>query len=100
MNQPYDLDSGISEYFEFILKGNIYRFRYPTTREATLANELKDKSEKESKDFMIQFVTKVDEKTPNFEDIIDDLNVKYWAKFISMVTSELTSDDNKSPKSS
>lgn len=100
MNQPYDLDSGISEYFEFILKGNTYRFRYPTTREASEAKELENKSEKESKDFMIKFVTKVDEKSPDFGDIIDDLSVKYWSRFISMVTKELTSDDNQGPKSS
>ena len=99
MNQPYNLDSEMSEYFEFILKDNVYRFRYPTTREASEAKDLENKSEKESRDFMMKFVTKVDENSPNFGDIIDDLSVKYWSRFIKMVTSELTSDDNQSPKS-
>ena len=97
--QPYDLDSGISEYFEFILKGNTYRFRYPTTRESFEAKKLTGVSDEESKAFMVKFVSKVDEKTPDFADIIEDLNVKYWAKFIDMVTKELSNVDTDTKNS-
>lgn len=103
MNQPYDLDSGISEYFEFILKGNTYRFRYPTTRELEefTGLDLRDeKSNNVAKDFLIKFVEKVNEKSPEFKDIIDDMSVKYWNRFNDMVKTELSSDGNQDSKNS
>jgi len=99
MNQPYNLDTDVSEYFEFILKGNTYRFRYPTTREAFEAKKLENAPLEESKKYLIQFISKVDEKSPDFQDVIDDVNVVYWSKFNDMVIREL-SNANKDSKNS
>ena len=99
MNQPYNLDTDVSEYFEFILKGNTYRFRYPTTREAFEAKKLENAPLEESKKYLIQFISKVDDKSPDFQGVIDDVNVVYWSKFNDMVTREL-SNANKDSKNS
>ena len=99
MNQPYNLDSDVSEYFEFILKGNTYKFRYPTTREAFSAKKLTEASDDESKKFMVQFISKVDEKAPDFAELIEDINIVYWSRFIDMVTKELSNVNQDSKNS-
>ena len=89
MNEKvYNLDDGIIEYFDFILKGNTYRFRQPNTLEMTEFGVLKDKPELMVKT-MSRFITKVTENAPDFEDIANTLTVQYWRRFNEMLEEQL-----------
>ncbi|MCZ2140814.1 MAG: hypothetical protein LC096_05415 [Bacteroidia bacterium] len=94
MNQPYNLDTDVSEYFEFIIKGNTYQFRYPTTRELEEFNGIDEKSEDKTKEFLAKFISKVDEKSPDVVDLLNSVNIKYWVRFSNMVKTELTTNGN------
>ncbi len=86
----YNLDTDVSEYFEFILKGNTYRFRYPTTRELTEFSNLDEKdTDKKVKEFIGKYVTPVDDKSPEIVELLNSLNIKYWVKFSEMIKTEL-----------
>lgn len=83
MNQIHNLDEDASEYFEFILKGNTYRMRYPTTEEIEKAGELKTDQEKTQ--WMYSFITS---DGPPIEEALKKTNIKAVRKFNEMVTTE------------
>ena len=91
--QPYNLDEGVSEYFEFILKGFTYRFRYPTTDELE-GQDIKDikKDEESVKNVLFKFITKVDPKAPDFEEVSKKMTVPNWRNFRIMLVTEMSAD--------
>ncbi len=111
-NKIHNLDDGVQEYFEFIVKGHTYRFKQPNTEElddmrtATTPGdvELDDKAreaeEKESKEALFQFITSVGE-APEFKEISKKMTVPHWNRFNKMVAVEMGLDaDNQSPAGS
>ena len=86
----YDLDEGVLEYFEFKIKGHHYKFRYLNTEETEAFQKvIKDKKDVDelSTEFS-KFITKVDEKSPEFLDIINKMLPPHWRKFMEMITTE------------
>src|SRR3972149_5341571 len=65
----YNLDDGVVEYFEFIVKGHKYRFRHPNTEELDEIRLLtKDQKDKGGNETLYKFITKVDESSPDLGD--------------------------------
>ncbi len=95
MSTPYNLDDGISEYFEFSVFGNTYRFRQPTTGEFRKLQTMADDDEA-TKNFLSEFITKVDEKAPDFVDVMDRFTLPHWKNFRVMINSEMGLDGSNS----
>ena len=91
-SESYNLDDGVVEYFEFIVKGHKYRFKYPTTEESAKFRGLKD-SVKAGKKIMAEFISKVDEGSPSFEEISKTMTVPYWRKFNEMIATEMGKEE-------
>lgn len=89
----YNLDDGVNEYFEFIVKGNTYRFKYPTTEEMEGLRKIEGDDEKAT-GFLLNFINKVDEKSPDFKDIQKQMTVAHWVKFREMITKEMGLNEN------
>lgn len=85
MNQIHNLDEDSAEYFEFILKGNSYRMRYPTTEEIEVASKLKTDEEKNKAVF--DYITPVNDAPP-IQDVLKQSNIKIYRKFNDMVKTE------------
>lgn len=91
----HNLDEGITEYFEFILKGFTYRFKYPNTEEL---EELRKAKENEGNDILFGFITKVDEKTPDFKELQKKMTVVHWKRFRQMISKEMGIDEDTPSK--
>ncbi len=109
-NKIHNLDDGVQEHFEFIVKGHTYRFRQPNTEEldairiATLpvTEDMDEKATEakstESKEALFQFITPVGE-APEFKEVSKQMTVPHWNRFNKMVAVEMGLDeDNQSPK--
>lgn len=81
-----NLDDNVSEYIEFTLKGHKYKFRQLTTEEIDAFQNVKG-SDKESREYLYQFVSPVDEGTPPFEELAPKMLLQHWKNFLKMVTS-------------
>lgn len=82
----YNLDD-VREYFEFTLKGNIYRFRHMTTEEIEKMATL-EKQEAKMTDYLVSFIDKVDPDAPDFVVIQKQMTIPQWRLFREMVKSE------------
>jgi len=88
MKETINLDSELSEYFDFIVEGHTYRFRYPTIEEAgNLSNMAED--EEKTMAFIFSFINKVDDASPDFKDIYPKMIIPKQQKFVQMLKSEL-----------
>lgn len=84
--QQYNLDD-VREYFEFKVKGHVYRFRYITTEEGEKMKDLKDG---EIQDYFLQFITKVDESSPDFKEVQKTMTIAQWKQFRKMIEAEFS----------
>lgn len=97
---PYNLDDGISEYFEFILKGHTYQFKYLTTDEMQELMKV-EQSDEAIKNFFSRFITKTDPASPEFADIAGQMTIPQLVRFREMVTKEMNPvESNQSPENS
>lgn len=81
----HNLDEGVQEYFEFSVKGHVYRFRHLNTEEV---HELMKLSGEELEKHIYQFITKVNPESPDFTEISKKMITPEWANFKKMITSE------------
>lgn len=88
MKETINLDSELSEYFDFIVEGYTYRFRYPTVEEAGLFANMTDDEEKIT-DTIFSFISKVEDTSPDFKDIYPKMIIPKQQKFVQMLKSEL-----------
>lgn len=87
-NPVYDLDQDIAEYFEFKIQGNLYRFRYLTAEEMEKVGTALEKDPKKLNEFFQSFITKVDEKSPDFSEISKKMLMPQLVKFNEMIKAE------------
>lgn len=87
MNQIHNLDESIKESFDFILKGHQYRFRQMTMEELEQFSKLEG-NEQEAKQFLYNFVTKVDQSSPDFSEIATQMYIPQWKRFTEMLKTE------------
>lgn len=86
MSEVHNLDD-VQQYFEFVVNSHKYRFRYMTVEEAeTMQNMSND--EAKLRDFLYSFISKVDEASPNFEDVAKKMITPQWIRFRKMIETE------------
>lgn len=95
IDKVHDLDDSVLEYFEFRLKGHIYRFRHMNTDEAEELQKLENDEEK-SKQFIFGFITKVDPNSPDFSDLAKQMIIPHWRRFRKMIEVEMNALDGNS----
>ncbi len=86
----HNLDENLGDSFEFILEGNKYSMRYPSSIE--LRKILEEKDEKTLVDKLLGYITS-GEGSPSFQEALDNSNVRKSKRFLKMVREELTSED-------
>lgn len=90
----YNLDQSVngSEYFEFTLGGNQYRFTYPTTEElqnlAGLVTEDGKPDLTAQSQSLNRFIAPVDPNAPGIEDALKHARVPAMKAFRNMVATE------------
>lgn len=85
----HNLNEGIEESFNFLVLGYEYNFRQMTTEELDAFATLTDKSNKEVREYLYQFVSPVGEKTPPFSETAKKMLTPHWVAFLNMVKSEM-----------
>lgn len=85
----YDFDD-VQEYFEFKFKGHLYRFRYFTQVEAEKFKSIDSKDTDGMTNFILSFISKVDEAAPDFKEVQKTMNSKQLQKFQDMITKEFS----------
>lgn len=93
-NAVHNLDEGQAEYFEFILEGNGYLFRYPTTEEVralkpVFSETVGENSEQEQLKALYKFITPK-EGSPDIAKVMGKVNIKKQQRFAQMIASEFT----------
>lgn len=84
-NPTYNLDEDAAEHFEFILQGNKYRMRYPTTEEIEQADKLE--TDEQKNDVVYEYISPVD-NAPPVREVLKKVNIKVVKKFNQMVRTE------------
>ncbi len=85
----YNLDDA-REFFEFIIKGHTYRFRYLTGEEVDKMQKMETEDPEAAKEYMFGFITKVDESAPDFKSIQNEITSAQWKIFRTMIKTEFS----------
>lgn len=86
MSEIHNLDE-VQEYFEFIVGGHTYRFRFFNTEETEEMQKFVNDDQK-TKEFLFKFITKKDETSPDFSEVSKKMTVPQWIKFRKMLEVE------------
>lgn len=86
----YNLDNDAEESYTFTIKGNVYKFRHMNTEEMEKMSSIKDS--KEQQEYLYQFITPNDPKTPPFQDSTKSFTIPMWRAFMNMVEVEMSID--------
>lgn len=87
----YNLDQDNAEYFEFIIKGNTYRMRYPTLNEMREVAAEKDSAAQDTK--IYGFIEAVTEGAPHIADVLGDIPINVVNRFNKLVKDEFMRTD-------
>lgn len=87
----FNLDEGLVEYFEFIVCGHRYKFRYPNTEELDTLRSI-GSDEQKAKDFMFGFIDPIGD-SPTFEEVQKKMLVTQWVKFREMIDTQMTKNN-------
>ena len=86
----HNLDIDVAEYFEFIIKGHSYRFRHLNTEEVESMKSFESDEEK-TKDYLFNFISKVNDDAPDFKEVAKKMITPQWVKFREMIKAEFSS---------
>lgn len=84
----YNLDEGVNEYFEFSVRGHVYKFRYMTVEEIEKMQTLTNNND--IMDYVFTFISKVDEKSPEFATIAKKFTPPQLKNFKDMIVAQFT----------
>lgn len=87
VNKDYKLDEDVSESFQFTIKGHAYSFRQLNTEE--LEKFQGTKGDKEVREYLYQFITPINETSPQFPEMAKQMIAPHWKNFIKMVKAEM-----------
>lgn len=87
-NTIHNLDEGVRESFDFIIKGYTYTFTHLTTEELSKLKEIGE-DEKKLREYLGNFIKPVDPKSPSFSKISSEMISPHWIKFRKMIESEM-----------
>lgn len=86
----YNLDEQ-PESFEFVVGGNAYNFRYPTTEEMAEAQKLEDDAEKEAQvNWLFTFITPVKPEAPSIAEAMKKVSFKVVQAFNDMISEQFS----------
>lgn len=88
MSQTHNLDEGVSETFNFVVKGHEYTFRHLNTEEMEEARKIATDEEK-AKAFLYQFISKVKPESPDFSEVAKGMITSQWKNFRAMLKVEI-----------
>lgn len=89
MSDAYNLDDSVTEYFEFMVLGIKYKFKYMTTEEVEKIQEFaKNKEDKKIKEYMMEFIENVVPSQPSFEKTSKKMLTSHWKNFNEMIVAE------------
>lgn len=103
MSAKYDLDKKIGEdFFTFIISGNEYIMKYPTTRDLLeiqeKVGELDETDQAKAResqetflDWAVKYISTTDKEAPDIKEFLLGGNFKYTVGFIDMIKQELGS---------
>lgn len=83
----YNFDESLSEYFEFVIKGHRYKFKYPTVEE--MKEGTSKPTNEETAEYFYNFITKIDDTSPNFTDVANQMTSPQLRMFTEMIKTEL-----------
>lgn len=89
MTKMHNLDQDVNEYFEFTVKGHLYRFRHLTMSEIEKMKEFEN-DETKSRQYLFTFISKVNETSPDFEEVSRQMIAPHWLRFKEMITAEFS----------
>lgn len=90
----HNLDNEVRETFKFTIKGHTYEFRQMTTEE--IDNFQNIKTDKEIREYLYSFITKIDPEGPEFTEIAKQMIAPHWRNFMNMVIAEMGGKDGSS----
>lgn len=87
--KTFNLDADVVESVEFTILGKYtYKFRQMNTEELDAFQNIKDINS-EGREFLYQFVTPINEETPEFKEIAPKLLARHWKNFFKMIVSSV-----------
>lgn len=89
MAQTHVLDKDVAEYFTFSIRGHEYRFRYLTMPELEKMKEI-ESDEAKSRAYLFSFISKVNESSPDFEEVQKTMLAPHWLRFRDMIKAEFS----------
>lgn len=89
----HNLDEGIEEYFEFVIFGHNYKFRYMNTNEIQELDKLKE-NPKKLEEYFYNFIEPADDKAPDFKEIQKKMTIPHLLRFNKMVKAEFSGNED------
>jgi hypothetical protein len=86
----HNLDSNVAEYFEFTIRGFMYKFRHLTMDEIAKLKELSsiENADNQMQEYLFTFIEPVNADTPPFSETSKKMLVPHWNAFNVMIRSE------------
>lgn len=93
MSYNLDNNDNESESFDFVLGGNTYSFRYPTTEEVTELTKFKQPNGmpdvEKMMGYIYDFITPATEGAPSIKDAMNKSRIQKFKAFQQMMIDEL-----------
>lgn len=90
MSEAHNLDTDVTEYFEFKIFGHIYKFRYLTTAETEEFQTKATAGRQEFEAFLYQFISPVSPNAPDFKTLAKKMIIPQWRNFTTMIKAEFS----------
>lgn len=87
MADVHNLDDSVQEFFEFKVNGYLYRFKHLNSEEVEELQKM-DQDLPKIQSFFIKYITKVDEKSPDFSEVMKKMIIPQWRNFRKMISTE------------
>lgn len=92
MSKVHNISEGIKEYFQFIIKGHTYKFRYPNTEESAGFQNVDAKDMSKFVKFISKFISPESKDAPAFTEVQKKMLIPEWTNFGNMIKAEFTGE--------
>lgn len=87
--KPIVIDDGLAEYFDFEVKKQTYRMRYPNVEETDLIRD-NALDEHKTRTLLFEFIENVDPKGIPIQELHKTLPINAWTKLIKLILEKLS----------
>lgn len=85
-----NLDESFAEYFEFRLRGNVYRMRYPTVEETDIIRDTARAGEEvQGRELMFALITPLDPEVASIRDVYKTMPINQWNALFSFIIEKM-----------